>query len=69
MHRNEQNGGIDSRTDASVSIIRSDASSNDASSGTSSSAREPQQGSAIDNSSGNRDEQQGGSRPDGTATR
>lgn len=56
MNPNESNHGNDSkRTDsASVSSIRSDKSSKDAS-GVSASGREPQQGGAIDNSSSRRD--------------
>lgn len=52
---NEKNSSNDKRTDPSVSTIRNDKSSRDASAGTSSSAREPQQGKAVDNRSGSYD--------------
>lgn len=64
MNRNDQNSGSTSRNDTSPSSIRSDASSHDASSGKSSSAREPQQGTPVDNRSEQRGAQQGQARPD-----
>lgn len=51
---NEKNSSNEKRNDASASTIRNDASSKDASSGKSSSGREPQQGSPIDNRSNTR---------------
>jgi hypothetical protein len=69
MNRNDQNSDGNSRNDTSPSTIRSDASSRDASSGKSSSAREPQQGTSVDNRSEQRGAQQGKSRPDGASQR
>lgn len=66
MNRNESNQGNDKRTDkSSVTGIRSDAKSNDMSSGKSASGREPQKGGAIDD----RDSQRDTSRTDGSSKR
>ena len=55
MNNHDKNTGNEKHTGSSVSSIRNDASSNDAASGKSSSGREPQHGSSIDNRSNQRD--------------
>lgn len=59
MNNRDSTPSNEKRSDSSVSAIRNDASSKDAASGKSSSGREPQQGSSIDNRSNQRDAMDG----------
>ena len=69
MNTNDKHSSTSSKNEQSGSVIRSDASSNDASSGKSGATREPQRGSAIDNSVKKGDGPRDASRSEGTAKR
>ena len=69
MNTNDKRSNTTSNNEQSGTVLRSDASANDASSGKSGTTREPQHGSAIDNSVKKGDGPRDASRSEGTAKR